>query len=190
VKARPDPAGGLLASPARPSPGPQPSAADWAAVESLAAEIIEVLTRRAETLAAAESLTGGLVSAALTSIPGSSLVFRGGVVAYASAIKAAWLGVSEELIAEHGPVHPDVAAEMAVGVRTRLGATFGLATTGVAGPGPADGQPAGTVFVAVAGPAGVTVSGLALPGNRREVRAASVQGVLSLLVGALREDIS
>ncbi len=176
--------------PGEPQSDRQPTAAGWDAAELLAAEVIGVMTGRGETLAVAESLTGGLVSAALTSIPGSSLVFRGGIVAYASDLKAALLAVSEELIAEHGPVHPDVAAEMAVGVQTRLGATFGLSTTGVAGPGPADGQPAGTVFAAVAGPGGVTVSGLELPGNRWEVRMASVQGVLSLLVSALREDIS
>jgi nicotinamide-nucleotide amidase len=160
------------------------------AAELLAADIIEVLTSRGQTVAVAESLTGGLVAAALTTVPGSSLAFRGGVVAYATGVKASLLGVDENLLAERGPVHAEVAAEMAKGVRSRLGATFGLATTGVAGPGPADGQPAGTVFVAVAGPSRIAVSGLELPGDRREVRAASVEGVLSLLVSTLREDIS
>jgi nicotinamide-nucleotide amidase len=160
------------------------------AAERLAADVIELLTGRDQTVAAAESLTGGLVAAALTSVPGSSLAFRGGIVAYATSLKTTLLGVPEALLAEHGPVHPDVAALMAEGVAERLGATFGLATTGVAGPGPADGKPAGTVFVAVSGPGQTEVLPLQLPGDRKQVRAASVHGVLSLLVSRLREDIS
>jgi nicotinamide-nucleotide amidase len=158
--------------------------------ELLAAEIIEVLTGRGQTVAVAESVTGGLVAATLTSIPGSSLAFRGGIVAYATNLKAKLLGVREDLLAEHGPVHPEVAAEMAIGVRNRLDATFGLATTGVAGPGPADGKPAGTVFVAVAGPRQAAVSGLEMAGDRQEVRAASVLRIMSMLVSTLQEDIS
>ena len=95
-----------------------------------------------------------------------------------------------KVLAEHGPVHPDVAAAMASGVRDRLGATYGLATTGVAGPGPADGHPAGTVFVAVCGQGAASVSCLTLRGSRQNVRDASVAGVLSLLASALQEDIS
>ena len=97
---------------------------------------------------------------------------------------------NKALLAEHGPVHQDVAIAMARGARARLGASYGLATTGVAGPGPADGQPAGTVFVAASGPATATVTRLTLRGGRAEVRAASVEAVLSLLVSALQEDIS
>jgi nicotinamide-nucleotide amidase len=155
-----------------------------------ARQVVGGLASLGQTVAVAESLTGGLVAAAITSVPGSSAVFLGGIVAYATDLKASLLGVPAGLLAEHGPVHPDVAAAMAAGVRVRLGATYGLATTGVAGPGPADGQPAGTVFVAVSGPAGETVSGLTLAGGRAQVRAASVQAVLSLLVSALPEDIS
>jgi nicotinamide-nucleotide amidase len=160
------------------------------AVDPVAADIIAVLASRGQSVAAAESLTGGLVAAALTSVPGSSEAFRGAVVAYATSLKTALLGVSASLLAEHGPVHSDVAAAMASGVRTRLDATYGLATTGVAGPGPADGQPAGTVFVAVDGPGRSTVVRLGLAGDRPQVRAASVREVLSLLVSTLREDIS
>jgi nicotinamide-nucleotide amidase len=176
-----------------------PAGADAAgagAPDPLAAEIIGLLTARGETVAAAESLTGGLVTAALTSVPGSSAAVLGGIVSYATSLKAELLGVPAELLAAQGPVDPEVAAAMAEGVRGRLGASYGLATTGVAGPGPADGKPAGTVFVAVAGPAGrggggrARVSGLELPGGRAAVRAATVQAVLTLLVTELREDIS
>jgi nicotinamide-nucleotide amidase len=180
-----EPAGGPSLARDQPLPaGPSPAA------EDLAAQIIELLTTRGQTVATAESLTGGLVAAALTSVPGSSLAFRGGVVAYATPLKAALLGVPERLLADHGPVHPEVAQAMARGVASRLGATFGLATTGVAGPGPADGHPAGTVFVAVGNRLEATAYGLSLTGTRAEVRAASVTSVLSALVRKLLEDIS
>jgi nicotinamide-nucleotide amidase len=161
-----------------------------APVDPLAAQVVSILGARGQTAATAESLTGGLVAAALTSVPGSSAVFVGGVIAYATPLKTALLGVPAALLAEHGPVHPDVAAAMARGVRDRLGASYGLATTGVAGPGPADGSPAGTVFVAVAGAAQSAVRRLALPGGRAEVREASVREVLAMLVRELQEDIS
>jgi nicotinamide-nucleotide amidase len=165
--------------------------------ERLAREAIELLIAAGRTVAVAESLTGGLVAAALTSVPGSSAAFRGGVVAYATELKIALLGVPAELLARHGPVHAEVAAAMASGVRERLSASFGLATTGVAGPGPADGHPAGTVFVSVAAdeshrppPDGLSMTtyGLRLAGDRYQVRAETVRNVLSVLVGALRED--
>ena len=160
------------------------------AVGELARWAIERLTAAGQTLAVAESLTGGLVTAALTSVAGASLALRGGVVAYATELKTELLGVPADLLARHGPVHPDVAAAMAAGVRQRLRATYGLATTGVAGPGPADGRPQGTVFVAVAGPVGVAGRGLRLTGDRHAVRNGTVEAVLSLLVSGLREDES
>jgi nicotinamide-nucleotide amidase len=156
----------------------------------LARQIVEVLTARGQTVAVAESLTGGLVAAALTTVPGASVVLRGGIVAYATELKAALLAVPRELLAARGPVDPDVAAAMAAGVRDRLSATYGVSTTGVAGPGPADGKPQGTVFVAVDGPAGPAGAGLHLAGGRPEVRAQAVTAALSLLVSALREDES
>lgn len=156
----------------------------------LAKDAIELLTAAGQTIAVAESLTGGLLAAALTSVAGASVVVRGGVVAYATELKTALLGVPAELVARHGPVHPEVAAAMASGVRQRLGATYGAATTGVAGPGPADGKPQGTVFIAVDGPAGPANAALQLAGDRRDVREGSVRAVLSLLVSALREDES
>jgi nicotinamide-nucleotide amidase len=161
-----------------------------AAAEDLAGQAIAVLAARGQTLAVAESLTGGLVAGALTSVPGSSAVFVGAIVAYATRLKASLLGVPEPLLAARGPVDEDVAAAMAAGVRDKLGATYGLATTGVAGPGPADGKPAGTVFVAVQGPAGSSVQEWALPGDRPQVRSAAVRAALALLVSTLPEDIS
>lgn len=154
----------------------------------LAGEAIELLAAAGLTVAVAESLTGGLVAAALTSVPGSSVAFRGGIVAYATDLKASLLDVPSGLLAEHGAVHPDVAAAMAGGVRRLAGSSFGLATTGVAGPGPAEGKPAGTVFIAVDGPSGLAGSGFLFAGDRGEVRASSVREVLSMLVTALREE--
>jgi nicotinamide-nucleotide amidase len=180
-----DPVSPAVAAP--PGPG-NPRDQDGAA--QLAKEAVELLTAMGKTVAIAESLTGGLVAAALTSVPGASVVVRGGVIAYATELKTALLGVPADLLARHGAVDPDVAAAMAGGVRERLGATYGAATTGVAGPGPAEGKPQGTVFVAVEGPGGHAGAGLQLAGDRRQVREESVLSVLSLLVSALREDDS
>jgi len=153
----------------------------------LAGTAIALLTARGETVAAAESLTGGLVAAALTSVPGASAAFRGGVIAYAPDLKASVLGVPAGLLSAHGAVHPQVAAAMAEGARTRLGATFGVATTGVAGPDPADGQPVGRVYIAAASAAGSAVSELVLTGSRSRIREATVQAVLSLLIRKIGE---
>jgi nicotinamide-nucleotide amidase len=156
---------------------------------AVAQEIIGLLVGQAQTLAVAESLTGGLLAAAVTAVPGSSAAFRGGVVSYATDLKAALLGVPADLLDRHGAVHPAVAAAMAQGACRRLGATTGAATTGVAGPDPADGQPVGTVFVAVAAGPDATpeVRALALSGDRQQIRAATVTQVLGLLLGVLRE---
>ena len=153
----------------------------------LAARIVSVLTERKQTLATAESLTGGLLGAAITAIPGASNVYRGGIVAYATELKAVLLGVPADLLARHGPVHPGVAAAMAAGARDRLGATWGLATTGVAGPDAVDGHPPGTVHIAASAGTPVTRS-LALPGGRDEVRQETVGEVLTLLWNVLGEE--
>jgi len=116
-----------------------------------AADVVAVLRRRGETLACAESLTGGLVSAAVTDVPGASAVLRGGVVSYATDVKAGVLGVDRALLAHVGAVDADVARQMAKAVRRVMGSDWGVATTGVAGPDPQDGAAVGTVFVAVAG---------------------------------------
>lgn len=145
-----------------------------------AAALLDALGGRGWTLAVAESLTGGLVCATLVEVPGASAVLRGGVVAYATDLKGTLLDVDTALLAERGAVDPDVAAAMATGVRARLCADVGLATTGVAGPTPQDGHPPGTVHVAVASPAGVAVRSVHLDGDRPAVRGAAVRTVLGL----------
>lgn len=145
-----------------------------------AAQVLDALARRGWTVAVAESLTGGLVTAALVDVPGASSVLRGGVVAYATDLKAAVLGVDAELLAARGPVDPDVAVAMASGVRRRLGAEVGIATTGVAGPDAQDGHPPGTVHVAVVTPVTVRVRTLDLPGDRAGVRAGACRAALDL----------
>jgi len=147
-----------------------------------AAAVMRALVERGETVAAAESLTGGLVAATLVEIPGVSAVFRGGLVVYATDLKHTLAGVPEELLTARGPVDPDVALALAGGARARCGADWGLATTGVAGPEPQHGKPVGLVYVAVAGPAGATVRELRLDGTRARVRTEAVTSVLSLLL--------
>ncbi|MBO1753318.1 CinA family protein [Actinotalea sp. BY-33] len=150
---------------------------------------VELLTRLGRTVAVAESLTGGALTDDLVTVPGASRCLRGGVVAYATDLKHELLGVDAGLLSRVGPVHPDVARAMAEGVRTRLAADYGLATTGVAGPDPQGGRPPGTFHVAVAGPLGVEVRSAApaeteVPG-RHEVRAAARAACLGLLLEAL-----
>lgn len=145
------------------------------------AELIEALRSRGATVAVSESLTGGLVVAQLVAVPGASAVVRGAVVAYATDLKASVLGVDPDLLARGGAVQARVAEQMADGVRRVLGATYGLATTGVAGPAEQDGQPVGRAFVAVAGPDGGQVLQLDLPGDRSAVRDGCLHSVLDLL---------
>jgi nicotinamide-nucleotide amidase len=151
--------------------------------ELVPATVVARLVRAGLTVATAESLTGGLVAAALTSVPGSSAVVRGGVVAYATDLKAALLGVEAALLARVGAVHPDVAAAMARGAAERLGADLGIACTGVAGPDPQDGQPPGTVFVAayVAAERRTVVRAEQLAGDRDAVRRATVASAMALI---------
>jgi nicotinamide-nucleotide amidase len=162
---------------------------DVSGAEPVAAGLVRALVARGETIAVAESLTGGAVTSALVEVPGVSAVLRGGVVAYATDLKHALLGVDAELLTREGAVHPEVAVQMADGVRTRLGAVWGLATTGVAGPDPQDDRPPGRVFVAVSGAAGPLVERLDLPGRRAQVRAGSVEAVLDLLRRALEGSV-
>ena len=158
----------------------------------LAAEVHRALLARGATIAVAESLTGGLLGGALTDLAGSSATFRGGVVAYATELKASLLGVDPELLSRHGAVHPDVAAAMARGVAVRLQSTFGLATTGVAGPGAAEGRAPGEVYVALAGPGvsgdGCSVLSLQLDGGRDDVRREAVRRALALAAEELARD--
>ncbi len=148
-------------------------------------DVVRRLVARGETVACAESLTGGLVTARLVDTPGASGAVRGGVVAYATALKATLLGVDADLLAVRGAVDADVATQMATGVADRLGADWGVATTGVAGPDPQDGVPVGTVFVAVVGPSVVVVERLTLEGDRAAVRRGAVDAVIALLARSL-----
>ncbi|MEU2367857.1 CinA family protein [Streptomyces pseudogriseolus] len=162
-------------------------------MSSTATEVVRLLAVNGGTLAVAESLTGGLVAAEITSVPGASKVFQGSVTAYATELKHRLLGVDATLLAQRGAVDPQVAAQMAAGVRTALGADWGIATTGVAGPDPQDGQAVGTVYVAVDGPftegagsaSGGKVRRLRLNGDRAEIRMESVRSVLALLLEEL-----
>ncbi|MCX5611848.1 MULTISPECIES: CinA family protein [unclassified Streptomyces] len=165
--------------------GDSPEALDASGV---AAEVLRLLAERDQTLAVAESLTGGMVAAELTAVPGASRSFRGSVTAYATELKHRVLGVDAGLLAAEGAVNAQVAEEMAAGVRRVMGASWGIATTGVAGPDPQDGQPVGTVFVAVEGPAGRKTARLRLNGSRAEIRRESARTVLELLSSQLREN--
>jgi nicotinamide-nucleotide amidase len=146
-----------------------------------AAEVVHALVEQGLSVGTAESLTGGLVCAALTSVPGASAVVRGGVVAYAGEVKASVLGVDRDLLDREGAVSAQVASALAEGVRRLLGCAVGVSTTGVAGPDPADGRPVGTVFVAASGPWGILVEQHALTGDRERIREASVRAALLLV---------
>ncbi len=146
-----------------------------------AVELIADLRRRGLTIATAESLTGGLLCGALTDVPGASVVVRGAVVAYGTDVKASMLGVRADLLAREGAVHPEVARQMAMGVCCVLDADVGVATTGVAGPDPQDGQPVGTVFVGVCVRDRLTVRRLAFSGSRAAIRTATVGAALELV---------
>ncbi|MCA1712177.1 MAG: CinA family nicotinamide mononucleotide deamidase-related protein [Actinobacteria bacterium] len=140
-----------------------------------------LLAARNATVAVAESLTGGLLGAALSRMPGSSATFRGSAVVYATDLKETLAGVPGPLLDTAGAVSPEVAAALAAGARERLGATYGIGATGVAGPAEQEGQPVGTVHVAVAGPDGGAVRSIRLPGDRERVRLLAVTGALDLL---------
>lgn len=156
--------------------GPDAST-DGAVVEQ---ELVHRLAAAGWTLATAESLTGGGVGSRITTVPGASAVYLGGVIAYATGVKTALLGVSPGVVEQHGVVSAQCAVAMAAGVRSALGAHVGLSTTGVAGPEPLEGKPVGQVYVAVSGPQGSHVTPLNLTGDREAVRAAAVQAALDL----------
>lgn len=155
---------------------------------TLASEAIDRLREAGATVATAESLTGGLVCANLVSVAGASDVVLGGIVAYAPRAKIDLLGVDAALIASHGTVDAEVAAQLAIGAREKFGATYGLSTTGVAGPDPSEGKPVGTVHLAIAGPDGVSSTELQLEGDRDTIRTSTVEVVLSQLVARLGEE--
>ncbi len=152
------------------------------------ADVVVVLRQSGATVATAESLTGGLVAATLISVPGASDVVRGGVVAYAADVKTGVLGVPADLVASRGTVDDEVARAMAERVRDVCQATYGVATTGVAGPDASEGKPPGTVHIAVAGRTGTSHRLLTLAGDREAVRSGTVTAALELLVARVREE--
>ncbi|MCS6914375.1 MAG: competence/damage-inducible protein A [Myxococcales bacterium] len=144
------------------------------------------LAARGETLAVAESCTGGLLGALVTAVPGSSAYFLGGVIAYADAVKQALLGVSADTLARHGAVSEPCVRQMAEGVRHRLGAVWGAALSGIAGPtGGSVDKPVGTVHLALAGPTGTVARRMIWPGDRDQVRRIAALAALNLLDRAL-----
>lgn len=159
---------------------------DLSGLATVAESIINQLRQRGQLLACAESLTGGLLVGALVDVPGTSAVLAGGVVAYSAAAKHKTLGVAEELMAAQGTVDPQVAIQMARGARVQFAAEWGLATTGVAGPGSFEDKPQGLVYLGISGPGVERAVELRLAGDRVAVRAGSVAGALHLLDDELR----
>jgi len=162
-----------------PDPSTEPDSVPRTIGEDLTAALIAELTAAHLSIAVAESLTGGLLVAELVRVPGASAVVVGGIVAYNTALKHTLLGVDSSVLNVHGPVHPDVAKLMAVGVRTALAvngerAAIGVSTTGVAGPGPEGGHEAGTVFIGLSKGTGSWAIPLQLSGDRAAVRAETV----------------
>jgi nicotinamide-nucleotide amidase len=153
----------------------------------LAASVLAELGRRGETLATAESLTGGMVGQLLTDVSGASASYLGGVISYATRLKETLAGVDPSTLAELGPVAERTAAEMARGVAERCNADWGLATTGVAGPEAQAGHPVGQVFVAVSRQADgvLRVEELSLHGERGAIRQQAAVAALTLLAEAL-----
>ena len=153
-------------------------------------QVVAALVGAGRTVATAESLTGGLVCAALTDVPGASAVVRGAVGAYATELKAPGRGVDPHQLATGGAVQAEVARQMATGVCRVLGAQVGVATTGVAGPDPQDGHPVGTVFVAVAAEGRVQVRELSLAGDRATIRAGTVEAALDLVAEIVADGVN
>lgn len=150
--------------------------------------VVSLLKEIGASVSTAESLTGGLLSAALVSVPGASDVVRGGIVAYTAESKADVLGVPADLIDTYGTVDPHVAVSMAEAACRRFGSIYGLATTGVAGPEPSEGHPVGTVHIAIAGPDRTDSWTLVLDGDREKIRNSTVAEVLARLVDRVREE--
>ncbi len=151
-----------------------------------AAEALALLRAADSTLATAESLTGGRLAAAVTSVPGASASYLGGFVTYATELKESLLGVPSEVVEQYGVVSGECVRAMAAGCRLATGATYALATTGVAGPDSQEGKPVGTVFVGLSGPAGETVLTMELIGDRHRIQDRACREALSALCGILR----
>ncbi|WP_198412480.1 CinA family protein [Nocardioides mangrovicus] len=150
-----------------------------------AADVHRLLAERGQTLATAESLTGGRLASLLTDVAGASATYVGGVVSYATSVKEQVLAVPVEVIREHGVVSAECARAMAEGVRGLVGADRAVATTGVAGPTEQEGKPVGTVFVGLAGPEGTEAIALHLSGDREAIRQQTCEAALEELVAAV-----
>jgi PncC family amidohydrolase len=151
-----------------------------------AVEALTLLGSAGATLATAESLTGGRLAAVVTAVPGASVSYVGGFVTYATALKESLLGVSPDLVDRYGVVSAECARAMATGCREATGATYALATTGVAGPDSQEGKPVGTVFVGIAGPDGESSLTMELVGDRHQIQDRACREALSALCGILR----
>jgi nicotinamide-nucleotide amidase len=148
-----------------------------------AAAAVAALRARGTTLATAESLTGGRLAALLTEVPGSSEIYLGGVVTYATDLKVDLLDVPRALVEQHGVVSAECARAMAHGVRRLTGASYGVSTTGVAGPDRQEGKPVGTVYIALAGPGGRdAVVALELVGDRGSIQDRTCEEALRVVV--------
>lgn len=154
-------------------------------LHALASEAVRRAIASGQTVATAESLTAGMVSAVLADTPGASGMLQGGVVAYQNTVKQAVLHVSGELLARAGSVDGEVAAAMAAGAREALGADIGVATTGVAGPDAHDGKPVGTVYIGIATAAGSGAHGYSFQGSRADIRGQACGAALERLLQVL-----
>jgi len=153
----------------------------------LAADVVARLVAARQTVATAESLTAGLCCATLTTVPGSSAAVRGGLIVYATDLKASLAGVPADVLAERGPVSEQTAIHLARGAAARTGSDWGVGLTGVAGPDPQDGHPVGEVWVAVASARHTGARRVHGTGDRASIRAQAVRGALSLLLERLGE---
>lgn len=164
---------------------PAADAPDPATPDPRAVRAVAELRQLGATIATAESLTGGLVVAALTSVPGASEVVAGGVASYSTELKERVLGVPAEVIAEHGTVAEATALHMADGVRRLSQTDVGVATTGVAGPDPVEGKPVGLVFIAVTRESVRVVRAFTFHGSREQIRRQTVESALDMVLEAL-----
>jgi nicotinamide-nucleotide amidase len=145
----------------------------------IASAVVKKLSKKKATLSVAESITGGGLAAAITEVAGSSKVFLGGVIAYADDVKIDQLKVDAKSLKKFTAVSEEVAKEMAIGVRKKFNSDYAIATTGVAGPGKAYGQRAGTVWVAIASKKEVFAIALSLSGSRDLIRHATIESALA-----------
>lgn len=154
----------------------------------LEAELGKILSEKRATLAIAESCTGGLISHRITNVPGSSVYFERGIVAYSNKAKVECLAVPEEIIKDFGAVSSETAMAMAAGIRRAANSTFGLAVTGIAGPGGGtEKKPVGLVYIAIAGPEGTDVSGFIFGGDREVIKEKTAKAALTWLLSEVKK---